>query len=144
MRLDLLYAHCADMGLDVLWEDLGECRRGEYRADEQVIYLNRRLTRCEATATLAHEVAHHLSGDRCSTPPVERRAWERGAAIIITPAEYAMAEQIVGHHVNALAAELGVTAHLITAWRRWFERRGRNLATNVAVIGADSRSDATD
>lgn len=123
-RLDLLYHHCADLGIDVEWADLGEYRRGDYCAELRLIRLNHRLTQVEAACTLGHEVAHHLFGDRCSTPAVERRAWERAAAILITPAEYAAAERLVGCHPNALAAELEVTPHLIRAWRRWFARTG--------------------
>jgi hypothetical protein len=123
-RLDLLYAHCGDLGLDVEWADLGEYRRGDYCADSGVIRLNHRLTLAEAAATLAHEVAHHLAGDRCSNPSRERKAWERGAAIIITPPEYAEAERVVGCHPNALAAELEVTPQLVLAWRRWYKRAG--------------------
>lgn len=123
-RLDLLYAHCADLGLEVEWCDLGEYRRGDYCAATETIRLNLRLTAREATSTLAHELAHHLFGDECSTPAVERRAWERGAAIIITPPEYARAEQLVGCHPNALATELEVTQELIRAWRRWYKRAG--------------------
>jgi hypothetical protein len=123
VRLDLLFAHCADLGLEVEWADLGEYRRGEYRRDGHRIILNLRLTRSQATATLAHEIGHHMFGDACSTPPAERRAWEYGAAMLITPAEYAAAEDLVGHHLAALAVELGVTPKLIEAWRRWYEKR---------------------
>lgn len=123
-RLDTLYRHCGDLGLDVEWADLGEYRRGEYLDDQKLIRLNIRLTQVEAACTLGHEVSHHLFGDRCSTPAIERRAWERAAAMMVTPAEYEKAEDLVGCHVNALAAELGVTPHLVHAWRRWFARTG--------------------
>lgn len=119
----MLYAHCADLGLDVEWADLGEMRRGEYCDDAKLIILNTRLTRAQATACLAHEVGHAVFGDRCSTPAAERRASEYGAALIITVKDYQRAERLVGCHPGALADELGVTPHLIHAWRRWYERR---------------------
>ena len=120
-RLDLLYQHAADLGLDVCWSDMGEYRRGQYA--DGVVWLNPRMTRRQATSTLAHEIGHAVFGDGCSTPALERRAWEYGAALIISPGEYARAERCVGHHLSALAIELDVTPKLIEAWRRWYEKR---------------------
>jgi hypothetical protein len=126
-RLDLVFQHCADLGINVEWTDLGSRRRGEYRWHDDTIVLSIRLTRAQATATLAHELGHQRFGDRCSSPRAERRAWEYGAAFLITPAQYAAAEDLAGHHTAALAIELGVTPKLVEAWRRWWETRGRQL-----------------
>lgn len=126
-RLDHLFQHCADLSLEVEWTDLGEYLRGDYCRRDNVIRLNLRLTRRQATATLAHELGHERFGDTCSTPANERRAWEYGAAMLITPTEYQAAEAVVGHHLSALAIELEVTPKLVEAWRRWWERRGRHL-----------------
>lgn len=115
--------HCADLGIEVEWADLGDRRRGEYHRDGDRIVVSLRLTRRQATATLAHELGHQRFGDRCSTPAGERRAWEYGAALLVTPAQYAAAEWAVGHHLAALAIELGVTPRLVEAWRRWYEQR---------------------
>lgn len=123
MRLDLLYAHCADLGIQVEWAHLLPHYRGVYLDDHECIVLDHNLTRVQATATLAHEVGHATFGDRCSAPAHERRAWEYGAALIITPDEYAAAEAAVGCHTGALAVELEVTPKLIQAWRRWFLKR---------------------
>lgn len=122
-RLQLIHQLCADDGVDVVYEDLGTKRRGawDWKVDEIVV--NSRLTRAQEASSVAHELAHRRLGDQCSTPPVERRAWEFGAAMLILPGEYAVAERRVGHHANALAIELGVTAKLIEAWRRWYEHR---------------------
>ena len=115
--------HCADLKVDVEWEDLGMQRRGEYHPDDNAILLSPRLTRRQAISSLAHELGHERFGDTCSTPSNERRAWEYGAALLITPDEYQAAESLVGHHLSALAAELDVTPKLIEAWRRWFRLR---------------------
>lgn len=126
-RLDWMFQHCADLTVDVEWDDLGSKRRGEYRWRGNTIVLNPRLTVAQATATLAHELGHHRFGDTCSSPSNERRAWEYGAALLISPAEYRAAESEVGHHLSALAIHLGVTPKLIEAWRRWWEKRGHLL-----------------
>lgn len=130
-RLDHLFQHCADLGIEVDWAPLAEKRRGEYWWHEDRIVLSLRLTAAQAVSTLAHELGHRKFGDRCSSPPAERRAWEYGAAFLVTPDEYRHAEEAVGHHVSALAIELGVTVKLIEAWRRWWETRGRSLDAAV-------------
>ena len=115
--------HCADLGIDVEWARLGDRRRGEYHRNGDRIVLNHALTRRQATATLAHECGHHRFGDTCSNRKNELRAWEYGAAMLITPGEYRRAESLAGHHPAALAIELDVTPRLIEAWRRWYETR---------------------
>ena len=136
-RLDEVLRHCADVGLQVEWADLGERIRGGYRWRDGVIVLSLRLTGAQAVATLVHEIGHARFGDRCSSPAGERRAWEYGAAFLIHPAEYRAAESIVGHHAAALAIELGVTPKLIEAWRRWWETRGRTLSEFAHYLAAD-------
>lgn len=126
-HLDVLFQHCADLNIEVDWADLGDKRHGEYHWQDDRIVLSPRLTAAQATACLAHELGHQKFGDRCSDPAAERRAWEYGAAFLIRPEEYRAAERLVGHHVSALAIELGVTPKLIEAWRRWWEKRGRLL-----------------
>ena len=126
-QLDLLFQHCADLGIDVEWSDLAAHRHGEYHWTGDRIVLNLRLTRRQAISALAHELGHQAYGDRCSTPAAERRAWEYAAAFLITPARYAAAERVVGHHLSALAAELEVTPRVVEAWRRWWAKRGHQL-----------------
>lgn len=121
--MDLLYRHCADLGVDVEWADMGERRRGEYRHRQRTIVLNRRLTEPQAVATLAHETGHARAGDTSTSPAVERRASEIGASLVISALEYARAERLHGPHPGAIAAELGVTVHLVEAWKRWYRRR---------------------
>lgn len=123
MRLDLLFAHAADLGLEVEWRDLGSRRHGQYHHEGHLVVLNTRLTRAQATGALAHEVGHAVFGDRCSTPRNERRADEYGASLIILVKDYQAAERAVGPHVGALAEELCVTPRMIEAWRRWYARR---------------------
>lgn len=123
----MLFKHCVDLGIDVEWTDLGSTRRGEYDWRHDRIVLSRRMTVPQLVSSFAHEFAHAVFGDRCSVPAKERRAWEYAAAFLITPAEYAAAEQLVGCHPNALAAHLGVTPRLIEAWRRWWETKGKHL-----------------
>ncbi len=125
--LNQLFRHCADLGIEVEWADLGSTKHGEYRATTDTITLSARLTHRQALAALAHEIGHREFGDRCSTPAIERRAWEYAAAFLITPPDYAAAENAVGSHMGALASELEVTPKVIEAWRRWWHKRGHLL-----------------
>lgn len=128
MRLDLLYRHCADLGIEVEWDHLAPRYRGVYLDDSRRIILDHKLTVVQATSTLAHEVGHATFGDRCSSRKNETRAWEYGASLIITQSEYASAESLVGCSAAALAHELEVTPKIIEAWRRWYlKRRPREL-----------------
>ena len=131
-RLDQLFQHCADLGVMVEWADLGGRRHGHYRWRDDAIVLDLRLTAAQATACLAHELGHQRFGDTCSTPANERRAWQYGAALTITPREYEQAEERVGHHLGALAIELCVTPRLVEAWRDWWRIRGRQAARRDA------------
>ncbi len=127
--VDELFQHCADLGIDVVWQDLGAKRRGEYRRHDNTIVLSPRLTGPQVVACLAHELGHERFGHRCSSPANERRAWDYAAALVITPAEYAAAEERVGHDASGLAIELAVTPQLIEAWRRWWQQRHRSRTT---------------
>lgn len=140
MRLDLLHAHCADLGIEVAYDHLLPHYRGVYLDDTRRIVLAHGLTRVQATSTLAHEVGHAVFGDRCSTRKNELRAWEYGAALIITPGEYRAAERLVGCHPAAIAQHLEVTPKLIEAWRRWFQKR-RPLELQRSRIGSDHLAD---
>lgn len=77
--------------------------------------------------TLAHELAHAIHGDDPAATGwlrarQEARADRRAADWLIDPAAYAEAEAMHGPHPGALAAELGVTVHLVTVWRGNHER----------------------
>lgn len=130
--------HCADLDIDVDWADLGEYLRGKCCVASNLITLNRSLTIRQATATLGHELGHHKFGDLRSTTRNERRAWEYGAALLITPEEYQVAEGRVGCHPAALAIELDVTPKMIEAWRRWWATKGQHLPRYRALIELDA------
>ncbi|TQK68271.1 hypothetical protein FBY23_0017 [Nocardioides sp. SLBN-35] len=111
---------CADDGLTVEYVDLGPRRHGQYLRRHRRIELNRNLNLRQLVPGLGHEYAHHVYNDGCSTTFAERRAWEYAAQLLIAPEEYAAAERIVGHSVQAIALELDLTPVLVEAWRRWW------------------------
>lgn len=132
MKFDLLLQHCADLGIDVEYEDLGSTRHGEYRHHSSKIVLNTRNTSAQMLAALGHEVGHAMYCHYGQTSN-HQMADEAGAALIISVEEYAAAEEEVGPHAGALATQLEVTRRLVLAWRRWYVRTHAPLS-----VAADS------
>lgn len=76
------------------------------------------MTDVATLCALAHELGHAEAGD----PPgheglAERRADRFAARLLISPVDYRAAEETYGPHPARLAAELGVTTHLLEVWR---------------------------
>lgn len=115
---------CAAQGVRIAWVDLSPQRHGQYKRRDRLIELNRTLVLRQLVPVLAHEYAHFVHDDACSTIAAERRAWEYAARMLITPADYARAERVVGPHPNAIAAELDLTAVIVRAWRRQHRAAG--------------------
>lgn len=121
MKFDLLLRHAADLGVEVEYANLRPSRHAFYCHATSRIVLNDRCTQVQMLCALAHELGHAIACDY-GVKANHAAADEYGASLIITPAEYAAAEAIVGEHPGALAEYLGVTRRLILAWRRWYKR----------------------
>lgn len=124
MTLDELLLEAADLGVNVKYAELGDCR-GQYRHSARLIVINQRLSADQARVTLAHEVAHAVYCDVGTSPEMERRADRYAARLLISARDYAAAERMHGPHAGAIARELGVTRHLVETWRGC---QGRRLA----------------
>lgn len=82
------------------------------------------MTDTETLCSLAHELGHAHYGH----PPGHEGAHELqadrfAARILISPIDYAIAEHIYGPHPVRLAAELGVTTHIIETWQQLHEHK---------------------
>lgn len=71
--------------------------------------------------SLAHELGHAHYGD----PPGhhgahELRADRFAARLLISPADYAVAEKVYGPYPAAIAAELGVTVNILKSWQQLY------------------------
>lgn len=117
-------------GLYVEWDPtLGENLRGLYDYATGTVVLNSRMSLRNQRYALAHELGHawhdhRWTGDPHRDAAAERLADAHAAQLLISPAEYALAEHLVGPEPGALAHELGVSAWVVLAWQTE-ARRGR-------------------
>jgi len=117
--------HAASLGLGVKFEELGR-RTAEIRSN-RVILVNKRRVPSVQRMAIAHECGHWAYGHDWTRdhdrPRDERQADLYAARLLITPAAYREAEQIVGTHLGALARELNVTVRLVELWRDAYLRQ---------------------
>ena len=102
---------------------------GLWVPERRQIILRHGLDRVTRRCVLAHELghAHHRdvrSGFDSLDSRAERRADAFAALLLISPAEYALAEKLHGPSIAGLAHALDVTPHLIRVWRGEHERTG--------------------
>lgn len=83
----------------------------------RTISLRDGMTDIATLCSLAHELGHAEAGDPPGhTGVAELRADRFAARLLIDPTEYRAAELVYGSHPARLAAELGVTTHILTTW----------------------------
>lgn len=91
---------------------------GAYDLRGGVIYLRHGLTVPQRLATLAHELRHHeLGHDGHQAAAVEARINEDVARALISPTEYALAEQLHEGRAGAIALELDLPRWVVSAYR---------------------------
>lgn len=122
---DRLHALADKLGVQVAWHPGGP--KGLWVPAIRTITLRDNMGWRKLRSTFAHELGHAIHDDRPTHDPwiharQERRADEWAAQFLITPEDYAAAEQLHGPHDGALALELGVTTHIIRVCRSLHER----------------------
>lgn len=92
---------------------------GAYWHAQRLIIVDARLSPTWQRSTLAHEGVHAWYGH---DGPCElaREAWvdEHAAGLLVSEAEYRLAERIHGNDVHGIADELDVTDWIVEAYRR--------------------------
>ncbi|MGV4329194.1 ImmA/IrrE family metallo-endopeptidase [Trueperella pyogenes] len=113
---DLITA-CARVGVHVVFVPFPLA--GAYYHDTGLIVIDSRLSETSQRATLAHEYVHALHGhDGPQEPHIERCVDRQAARLLISPAEYALAEYIHGTNTAGIAEDLGVPAWVVEAYRQ--------------------------
>lgn len=106
------------LGVHVTWQGLpcGICGVYDWRRDR--IVLHDGLTPVQARCTLCHELEHVRYGDRVCGGKGEARARRRAALRLVSPVDYAAAEQVYDANTWLMAVELGVTVQVLDDYRR--------------------------
>lgn len=123
MDLAELIARVEDAGISLRWTRFSRINAG-WDADRRTIWIDDRIeaTPRRAVSVLAHEFAHALLGHVGPQGPVEEaRADTVAASLLINVEDYAELER-AGYDHATIAAELGVTEHLLDVFRQRLRR----------------------
>lgn len=120
---DLITA-CARVGVHVVFVPFPLA--GSYYHDQGLIVIDSRPPAASQRAALAHEYVHAILGhDGPQEAHIEARVDRRAACLLVSPAEYILAERLYGCDVGAIAEELGVPVWVVVAYREALARRVR-------------------
>ncbi|MEW6894499.1 ImmA/IrrE family metallo-endopeptidase [Trueperella pyogenes] len=115
-EFDLIRA-CARLGVHVAFLPLEDA--GLYIHSRRLIVVDSRLPEALQRATLAHEYVHALRGhDGPQSASVERCVDRQAARLLISPAEYALAERLHEGNPVGIAEDLGVPVWVVEAYRQ--------------------------
>lgn len=129
ITIDVLERQAEAMGLKVLESDIPGTTCGLYCDRLRTIWLADWLNDRQRFCALCHELVHAKYRDLgCGTRfgvKCERRARRETALTLISPVEFAMAEEVYGDNAWMMAAELGVTIQVLEDYRQLLEERSR-------------------
>lgn len=119
MTEDQLIGELEDMGMRVEWRPLQGPARGLYYRHADLVVVRSGMTMAQRRCTLAHELIHaRRQDDGPQSACVEMRVNEEAARLLISPAEYRLAERFHGAYYGAIATELDVTPTIVKAYQR--------------------------
>ena len=114
--IDALIEVAESRGISVRWHRGGP--KAAWLPHQHAVTVQLGMDDAETLCALAHELGHAHYGDPSGHQPrYEARADRFAARLLISPVDYALAERTYGTHPARLAAELGVTVHLVHVWR---------------------------
>lgn len=91
---------------------------GAYYRDEGLIVIDSRPSAAVQRAVLAHEYVHATLGhDGPQEAHIEARVDRQAARLLVSPAEYILAERLYGADVEMIGEELGVPVWVVVAYR---------------------------
>lgn len=130
---DRLQDLLVERGVSLVETDMLDARfNAVYYAESQIIIVRSTLDPVTRVCAIAHELGHAVNNDSCSSSRAERLADEWAARNIIDPTIVEDVAQDCGGAPSAIAAELGVTPHLLSVWMQLFEA-GRINTVSCAI-----------
>lgn len=111
------------MGITVIeTSKLGSTLNACFHPPTQTIFIKIGLDPVTRRCAIAHELGHAHYGHDCSTPGAERQADEWAAQQLLDVGDVEVVGWECEGSAAAMAAELGVTPHLLDLWMRMYER----------------------
>ncbi|CAB0831829.1 ImmA/IrrE family metallo-endopeptidase [Corynebacterium diphtheriae] len=112
-----------NMGITVIeTSKLGSTLNACFHPASQTIFIKIGLDPVTRRCAIAHELGHAHYGHNCSTPGAERQADEWAAQQLLDVGDVEVVGWECEGSAAAMAAELGVTPHLLVLWMGMYER----------------------
>lgn len=112
-----------NMGITVIeTSKLGSTLNACFHPPTQTIFIKIGLDPVTRRCAIAHELGHAHYGHNCSTPGAERQADEWAAQQLLDVGDVEVVGWECEGSAAAMAAELGVTPHLLVLWMGMYER----------------------
>ncbi|MHC9566425.1 ImmA/IrrE family metallo-endopeptidase [Corynebacterium diphtheriae] len=112
-----------NMGITVIeTSKLGSTLNACFHPPTQTIFIKIGLDPVTRRCAIAHELGHAHHGHNCSTPGAERQADEWAAQQLLDVGDVEAVGLECEGSAAAMAAELGVTPHLLVLWMGMYER----------------------
>ncbi|WP_313546498.1 ImmA/IrrE family metallo-endopeptidase [Corynebacterium sp.] len=119
---DRLHDMLAEIDVELVETDLLDVRfNAAYHAGTRTIFARTKLDPITRVCAIAHELGHAVNDDGCSSPRAERLADEWAATHLIDANIVEEVARDCGGAPSAIAAELGVTPHLLSTWMQLYE-----------------------
>ncbi|MBH5301130.1 ImmA/IrrE family metallo-endopeptidase [Corynebacterium silvaticum] len=110
-----------NMGITVIeTSNLGCTLNACFHPPTRTIFIKTGLDPVTRHCAIAHELGHAHYGHGCSTPGAERQADEWAARQLLDVGDVEAVGWECEGSAAAMAAELGVTPHLLTLWMRMY------------------------
>lgn len=130
---DRLHALLDEQGVELVETGRLDARYNAcFHAGSHTIVVRGGLDPVTRACTIAHEIGHAAHGDSCSSPRAERLADEWAAQRLVDGDRIEEIAADCGGAPSAIAAELGVTPHLLGVWMRMLEA-GRVSTFSCAI-----------
>ncbi|MCI7305459.1 MAG: ImmA/IrrE family metallo-endopeptidase [Trueperella sp.] len=141
MTVDELVAACAGIGVHVVFLPVGVA--GGYVHDIGLIVIDSSLPALEQRAVLAHEYVHALHGhEGVQDKAVEARVDRQAAELLVSPAEYILAERLYGCDVAAIAEELELPVWVVAAYQTWLATQPPEALSDISNLRESAAPDA--